>query len=118
MQTLLYLSQHLNLSIPLFLELYLEHDFNLVFLVNDKICVEESLTTKERLLVVRTALDMFEDLKSVAVAEGIAYLEIGNPYDLIHCNIWEFDHESARKFDFYVKHLGFNENGVLFLDSL
>lgn len=118
MKTLIYLSQHLDLSIPLFIELYLESDYNLILLVNDKICVEESLTTKDRLLVIKTALDMFEDLKSIAAAEGITYLEVGNPYDLINHSIWEFDHESARKFDFYVKHLGFNENGILFLDSL
>jgi hypothetical protein len=118
METLIYLSQHLNLSTPLFLELYLEDDFNLVFLVNDEIHAEDTLTLKERLLVIRTALDMFEDLKSIAIAEGIEYLEVGSPYDLIHRSIWEFDHNSARKFDFYVKHLGFNENGILFLDTL
>lgn len=117
MENLIYLSQHLELSIPLLLEMYLEDDFNLVFLVNDEIIVDAVLPLKDRILVIREALSMFEELVEISKDQHIPYLEIGNPYDLKHRDIWEFNEASARKFDFYVKHLGFNENGMLILDK-
>ncbi|MGL5079236.1 MAG: hypothetical protein ACRDBG_25830 [Waterburya sp.] len=117
MKNLIYLSQHLDLSIPLLLEMYLEDDFNLVFLVNDEILVDAALPIKDRILVIREALSMFDELLEIAKEKNIEYLEVGNPYDLKHQDIWEFNEASARKFDFYHRHLGFNENGILFLDN-
>lgn len=117
MENLIYLSQHLNLSIPVLLELYLEGDFNLVFLVNDEILAGDSLPPKDRLLVIREALSMFEELLEIAKENNIEYLEVGNPYDLAQRAIWEFNEASARKFDFYRKRLGFNENGRLYIDN-
>lgn len=117
MENLIYLSQHLDLSIPLLLEMYLEDDFNLVFLVNDEIVVDGSLALKDRILVIREALSMFEELLEIAKEKNIDYLEVGNPYDLEHQAIWEFNEDSARKFDFYRRHLGFSESGMLFLDN-
>ncbi len=117
MENLIYLSQHLDLSIPLLLEMYLEDDFNLVFLVNDEILVDGALPLKDRILVIREALSMFGELLEIAKDQHIPYLEVGNPYDLKHQDIWEFNEASARKFNFYCKHLGFNKNGILFLDN-
>ncbi|MGL5076361.1 MAG: hypothetical protein ACRDBG_11100, partial [Waterburya sp.] len=117
MENLIYLSQHLELSRPLLLEMYLEHDFNLVFLVNDEIFADKALPIKDRLLVIREAFSMFAELVEIAKDRHIPYLEVGNPYDLKHQDTWEFDTESARKFDFYCQHLGFSENGRLFLDN-
>ncbi|MGL5079422.1 MAG: hypothetical protein ACRDBG_26790 [Waterburya sp.] len=99
------------------LEMYLEDDLNLVFLVNDEIHVEESLSTKERLIVIKEALSMFESLVEITKEMNIEYIEIGNPYDIGNHDIWEFNEESARKFDFYMKYLGFDENGRLFIDN-
>ena len=117
MENLIYLSQHLDLSIPLLLEMYLEDDFNLVFLVNDEILADGALPLKDRLLVIKEALSMFEELVEIAKDQRIPYLEVGNPYDLKHQDIWEFNADSARKFDFYCQRLGFNENGILVLDN-
>ncbi len=117
MENLIYLSQHLDLSIPLLLEMYLEDDFNLVFLVNDEILVDAVLPIKDRILVIREALFMFVELVEIAKEKNIEYLEVGNPYDPEHRDLWIFNDDSARKFDFYCQRLGFNEKGRLFLDN-